>query len=170
MNGSLNALGAVHLASRSSMTRWWLALSNAYMPASQSDDWATPRDLWAKLDAIYNFDVDAAASQANHLCLDWYGLDHDNPKRRDGLNALWNGQRVWINPPYGRIIAQWAKAAQRHADGGGSVVMLLPSRTDTRWFHEYCLPNDVEFIKGRLKFGGSKVSAPFPSMIVRFNA
>ena len=89
------------------------------MPPSQSDDWATPTDLWAKLEAIYNFDVDAAASQANHLCLDWYGLDHDNPKRRDGLNASWNGRTVWINPPYGRIIAQWTKAAQRHADGGG---------------------------------------------------
>jgi len=140
------------------------------MPASQSDDWATPKELWTKLDAIHNFDVDAAASQANHLCLDWYGLDHNNPKRRDGLNASWNGRTVWINPPYGRIIADWTKAAQWHADKGGSVVMLLPSRTDTRWFHEYCLPNHVEFIKGRLKFGGSKVSAPFPSMIVRFNA
>jgi phage N-6-adenine-methyltransferase len=152
------------------MILWWLALSNAYMPQSQTDDWATPIDLWEKLDAIHNFDVDAAASQANHLCLDWYGLDHENPNRRDGLNASWNGRTVWINPPYGRIIAEWTKAAQRHADGGGAVVMLLPSRTDTRWFHEYCLPNDVEFIKGRLKFGGSLVSAPFPSMIVRFNA
>ena len=140
------------------------------MPASQSDDWATPVELWNKLDEIHDFDVDAAASQVNHLCLDWYGLDHENPKRRDGLSTLWNGRTVWINPPYGRIIAEWTKAAQRHADGGGSVVMLLPSRTDTRWFHEYCLPNDVEFIKGRLKFGGSKIAAPFPSMIVRFNA
>ena len=119
MSGLLNALDVVHLASRSSMMKWWLALSNAYMPASQSDDWATPGELWKKLDAIHNFDVDAAASQANHLCLDWYGLDHYNPKRRDGLSASWNGRTVWINPPYGRIIAEWAKAAQRHADGGG---------------------------------------------------
>lgn len=144
-------------------------MSNAYMPPSQTDNWATPIDLWNKLDEMHNFDVDAAASQANHLCLDWYGLDHENPKRRDGLTTSWNGRTVWINPPYGRIIAEWTKAAQSHANAGGSVVMLLPSRTDTRWFHEYCLPNDVEFIKGRLKFGGSLVSAPFPSMIVRFN-
>ena len=68
-----------------------------------------------------------------------------------------------------KFIAEWTKAAKRHANAGGSVVMLLPSRTDTRWFHEYCLPNDVEFIKGRLKFGASLISAPFPSMIVRFN-
>jgi site-specific DNA-methyltransferase (adenine-specific) len=148
----------------------WLQMSDAYMPQSKTDDWATPIDLWNQLDAIHNFDVDAAASQTNHLCLNWYGLDHENIKRRDGLTADWDGRTVWINPPYGRVIAQWTYAAQKHADKGGTVVMLLPSRTDTRWFHEHCLPNDVEFIKGRLKFGGSKVSAPFPSMIVRFNA
>lgn len=139
------------------------------MPPSQTDNWATPIDLWNKLNEMHKFDVDAAASKANHLCLNWYGLDHEDPQRRDGLATSWNGQSVWINPPYGRIIAEWTKAAQKHANAGGSVVMLLPSRTDTRWFHEYCLPNDVEFIKGRLKFGGSLVSAPFPSMIVRFN-
>ena len=144
-------------------------MSTAYMPPSKTDDWATPQDLWNKLNQMHSFDVDAAASQSNHLCANWYGLDHDNLNRRDGLNAHWDGQSVWINPPYGRIIAEWVKAAQRHADGGGAVVMRLPSRTDTRWFHDYCLPNEVEFIKGRLKFGDGKASAPFPSMLVRFN-
>jgi phage N-6-adenine-methyltransferase len=146
-------------------------MTGAYMPLSKTDDWATPQDLWHKLNAMHSFDVDAAASQSNHLCHNWFGLDHEDATRRDGLRASWDGKMVWINPPYGRVIAEWAKAAQLHANGGGgSVVMLLPSRTDTRWFHDYCLPNDVEFIRGRLKFGGSKVSAPFPSMIVRFNA
>ena len=145
-------------------------MNSGYMPPSKTDDWATPQDLWSKLNAVHNFDVDAAASQANHLCHNWYGLDHEDVTRRDGLKSSWDGEMVWINPPYGRVIAAWTEAAQLHADLGGSVVMLLPSRTDTRWFHDYCLPNDVEFIRGRLKFGGSKVSAPFPSMIVRFNA
>jgi len=94
-------------------------MSGAYMPISKTDDWATPADLWQKLNQMHAFDVDAAASQSNHLCDRWYGLDHDDINRRDGLNAQWDGQMVWINPPYGRVIADWAKAAQLHASGGG---------------------------------------------------
>lgn len=89
------------------------------MPPSQSIEWATPKDLWEKLYSIHDFTVDAAANQENHLCLNWYGLDHDDPKRRDGLNADWDGHSVYINPPYGRIIAKWVEAAQKHANRGG---------------------------------------------------
>lgn len=141
---------------------------NAYMPQSKTDDWATPKELWRELNRQHAFDVDAAASQSNHLCNKWYGLDHEDPTRRNGLAGDWDGESIWINPPYGRVIKDWTKAAVEHYRNGGKVVMLLPSRTDTKWFHEHCLIGDVEFIKGRLKFGDAITAAPFPSMIVRF--
>lgn len=140
-------------------------MSRAYMPPSATDDWATPSDLYANLNATHQFDLDVAASSTNHLCDEWFGLDHPDESRRDGLAADWYGH-VWCNPPYGRVIKDWVLKASQHHD---LVVMLLPARTDTRWFHELVLPNaDVKFIKGRLKFGGQTGSAPFPSMIVIF--
>lgn len=82
----------------------------------------------------------------------------------------WGGYRVWCNPPYGRYIREWvAKAAAAGDEGAEVVVMLLPARTDTKWFHDYIYHKaEIRFIRGRLKFGGSKNSAPFPSMIVIF--
>ncbi len=139
---------------------------SAYMPQSLTDDWATPIELFKQLDAQHDFDIDVAASLNNHLCDEWLGLDHPDESKRDGLTADWNGH-VWCNPPYGRGIKDWVLKASQHYD---LVVMLLPARTDTKWFHEIVLPNaDVEFIKGRLKFGGGLSPAPFPSMIVRFD-
>ena len=139
--------------------------SRAYMPPSQTDNWATPIELFNKLKAEHRFDMDVAASSTNHLCKEWFGLDHPEEGRRNGLEGQWEGH-VWCNPPYGRGIKDWVLKASKHYD---LVVMLLPARTDTKWFHELVLPNaNVEFIKGRLKFGGSKFGAPFPSMIVTF--
>jgi phage N-6-adenine-methyltransferase len=136
------------------------------MPPSVTDDWATPRDLFDKLNAVYQFDQDVAASSTNHLCDEWLGLDHSEEHKRDGLTGAWMGH-IWCNPPYGRGIADWVARAAQHPD---LVVLLLPARTDTRWFHDLVLPiADVEFIKGRLKYGNGKSPAPFPSMIVRFN-
>ena len=137
----------------------------AYMNPSETVEWATPKDLFDKLNAIHDFTLDVAASSTNALCDEWFGLDHVDESRRDGLTADWYG-RVWCNPPYGRVIKDWVKKAQEH---NNLVVMLLPSRTDTKWFHELVLPYaEVQFIKGRLKFGGSKLGAPFPSIIVTF--
>ena len=139
--------------------------SVGYMPVSLTDDWATPKWLFEKLHDVHEFDVDVAASSRNHLCDEWFGLDHDDDDRRDGLTAEWTGH-VWCNPPYGRGIVDWVLKASQHHD---LVVMLLPARTDTRWFHDIVLPHArVTFIKGRLKFGDSKSAAPFPSMIVEF--
>ena len=136
------------------------------MNPSETVEWATPKDLFDKLNAIHNFTLDVAASSNNALCDEWFGLDHVNESRRDGLAAQWYG-RVWCNPPYGRVIKYWVKKAQQHND---LVVMLLPSRTDTKWFHELVLPYaEVQFIKGRLKFGESKLGAPFPSIIVTYS-
>lgn len=136
------------------------------MPPSVTDDWATPRDLFDKLNAEYQFDQDVAASSTNHLCDEWLGLDHPEEHKRDGLTGAWMGH-VWCNPPYGRGIADWVARASQHPD---LVVLLLPARTDTRWFHDLVLGKaKLEFIKGRLKYGNGKAPAPFPSMIVRFN-
>lgn len=81
----------------------------------------------------------------------------------------WAG-RCWCNPPYGRQIGKWVEKAVKEVKRGVPlVVMLLPARTDTKWFHDYCLPyGKIEFLRGRLKFGGCENPAPFPSMIVVF--
>lgn len=116
---------------------------------SLSPHWATPKWLYDELDKEFRFDFDP--------CPLGGGID--------GLSISW-GKRNYINPPYGRGIGMWIEKAY----GCGSLcVMLLPARTDTRWFHNYCMKADeIRWIKGRLKFGESKNSAPFPSMIVIF--
>ena len=128
---------------------------------SQSDMWETPQWLFDKLNAEYNFTLDACAVPDNAKCPVYFTPD------QDGLSQDWTG-RVWCNPPYGREIGKWVrKAFECSAD---VVVMLLPARTDTRWFHDYVnRGGHVEFLKGRLHFGGSKNAAPFPSMIVVFD-
>ncbi len=85
----------------------------------------------------------------------------------DGLAMNWWGT-VFMNPPYGREIGKWMKKAYESAQTGATVVYLVPSRTDTRWWHDYAMKGEVRFIKGRLKFGGSKNSAPFASAVVIF--
>jgi len=138
----------------------------AYMPPSQTDNWTTPRWLFNELNALHKFDLDAAASSANALCTDWLGLDHNDESKRNGLTADWGYGHVWLNPPYGRVIKDWVLRASQHSD---LVVMLLPARTDTKWFHEIVLAKaEVRFLKGRLKFGDGSMPAPFPSMIVTF--
>ena len=141
-------------------------MTTAYMPVSKTDDWATPQYLFDEWNAKYQFDLDAAASSTNHKCDNWYGLDHPEESRRDGLAQGWTGT-TWVNPPYGRVLNQWVGHA---AEQLSPVVMLLPARTDTRWFHSYCINQRITFIKGRVKFGGSSFGAPFPSMIVEFHA
>ena len=135
------------------------------MPVSQTDDWATPRAFFDVLNDRYAFELDAAASQSNYLAPEWFGLDHPDMTRRDGLAGHWVG-KTWVNPPYGRGIYDWVKKASQHDN---LVVMLLPSRTDTKWFHEFLNNAHIEFIKGRLKFGNGKTPAPFPSILVTFN-
>lgn len=139
-------------------------------PALKSDrtDWETPRELFDRLDAFWHFDLDAAASDTNHLCADYY------TKETDGLAQSWAGRRVWCNPPYGKQIADWTrKAYEETRDGQTLVIMLIPARTDTRWYHDYIQGHaaEVKFIRGRLKYtlgGVAQNSAPFPSMLVRW--
>jgi phage N-6-adenine-methyltransferase len=129
--------------------------------SSKTDLWETPQDFFDKYNKIWNFSLDVCASKENKKC-DIYFTKED-----DGLSQEWVGV-CWMNPPYGRGIANWIEKAYKSSLNGATVVCLLPARTDTRWFHDYCVKGDIEFIKGRLKFGGFKNSAPFPSMVVVF--
>nr|UWF92264.1 MAG: DNA N-6-adenine-methyltransferase [Bacteriophage sp.] len=137
-------------------------MNSAVFYSSKTDMWATPQDFFDALDAEFHFTLDACAVKENAKCAAYYTPE------QNGLDQPWTGQ-VWCNPPYGRNVGQWVKKAHDTASGGGCVVMLLPARTDTRWFHDYIYgKTEVRFIKGRLKFGGCQNAAPFPSMVVIF--
>lgn len=135
------------------------------MFSSKTDEWATPQDLFDYLNSIYHFTLDVCANEINHKCSNYY------TKEDDGLKQSWDGV-FWMNPPYGRVIYQWVKKAFEEAykpNRNNVGVLLLPARTDTKWFHEFCAKGTVIFVKGRLKFNEGKNSAPFPSMIVVFD-
>tara|TARA_R100000742_G_C4212308_1_gene38355 strand:+ start:147 stop:578 length:432 start_codon:yes stop_codon:yes gene_type:complete len=133
------------------------------MFSSKTDMWATPQDVFDKLNEEFNFNTDVCASSTNAKCSHYY------TKQDNGLLQDWKGT-CFMNPPYGRTIGEWVSKAYKESTKGATVVCLLPSRTDTRWWHDNIIDNDAEvrFIKGRLKFGGHNNSAPFPSAIVIF--
>ena len=137
------------------------------MFSSATDNWSTPQDFFDKLNDEFHFTLDVCADENNHKC------EHYYTKEIDGLSRPWIGT-VWCNPPYGRKIGEWVRRAYISSQiGSATVVMLLPARTDTRWFHDYIYNKsntEIRFIKGRLKFGGCKNSAPFPSMVVIFRS
>lgn len=129
--------------------------------SSQTNEWATPQDFFDSLHKEFKFNLDPCATKENAKCKKYF------TEKDDGLKKSWNDFRVFCNPPYGREIGKWVKKGSEAQ--GGVVVMLIPARTDTRYFHEYIYHKaEIRFLKGRLKFGGSKNSAPFPSMIVIF--
>lgn len=130
--------------------------------SSATDLWSTPQKVFDDLNAEFHMTLDVCATADNAKCGAYYD------KEADGLAQDWSGKRCWMNPPYGREIGKWV---QKAAQGGAqTVVCLLPARTDTRWWHDYIQDKaEVRFIKGRLKFGDCKNSAPFPSAIVIFN-
>jgi phage N-6-adenine-methyltransferase len=143
------------------------------MFSSKSDEWETPQDLFNKLNNEFNFTLDPCATEENHKCNKYYTI------KDDGLSKDWSNEIVFVNPPYGRSIGKWVEKSYKESLKGTIVVMLIPSRTDTKWFHDYIYNKaEIRFIKGRLKFvnrlfptwnkeGNYKLSpAPFPSMIV----
>ena len=130
------------------------------LTSSNTDEWATPQDLFDTLNATFHFTLDPCATPENAKCAKFY------TKVQDGLKQDWGGEVIWCNPPYGREIGKWIQKCAEHR---GVAVMLIPARTDTRWWHSYIDKNPdahVYFIKGRLKFGDGKNPAPFPSAIV----
>lgn len=132
--------------------------------SSQSELWETPQQFFDQLNCEFHFGLDACAVPENAKCNNYFSPEED------GLSQKWVGYgTVWCNPPYGRDIGKWVQKAYETAKGGETVVMLLPARTDTKWFHEFIYGKaEIRFVRGRLKFGGSKNNAPFPSMITVF--
>jgi phage N-6-adenine-methyltransferase len=130
---------------------------------SNTDLWATPQDFFDKLNAFWKFDLDVCALPENAKCKKYF------TPQDDGLKQHWDGV-CWMNPPYGREIGKWMAKAYTASAYGATVVCLVPARTDTKWWHDYAMKGQIEFIKGRLKFGNSKNSAPFPSAIVVFQS
>ena len=129
------------------------------MYSSKTDLWSTPQYLFDELNKEFNFTIDVCAIPENAKCQKFYTPDID------GLQQKWDGV-CWCNPPYGRSIGKWVEKSYEEYCKGNIIVMLLPARTDTKWFHNYIYGKaEIRFIKGRLKFGNSKNSAPFPSMI-----
>ena len=130
--------------------------------SSLSVEWETPQGLFDELAKEFAFDLDVCATPQNHK------VDRYFTEEQDGLGQVWAGI-CWMNPPYGRGISAWIEKAFCAAiHNGATVVCLLPARTDTRWFHDFCVKGEIRFVKGRLKFGKHYNSAPFPSMIVIF--
>lgn len=129
--------------------------------SSKTDLWETPQDLFDKLNSEFHFTVDVCATQENAKCPVFF------TQEQDGLKQSWTGV-CWCNPPYGRAITKWVKKAYESSQNGATVVMLIPSRTDTAWWHDYVIKGGMRFLRGRLKFGNSKNSAPFPSAICIF--
>lgn len=131
--------------------------------SSKTNEWATPQELYNQLDREFLFTLDPCATPENAKCERFF-TEADN-----GLLQSWDNERVFCNPPYGRQLKQWVKKASEAR--GGVVVLLIPARTDTSYFHDYIYRSgaQIRFIRGRLKFGNSKNSAPFPSMVVVFN-
>jgi len=134
-------------------------MMNKGLFTSKTDEWETPQELFDELNEEFNFTLDPCATKENAKCDKFY------TKKENGLIQDWSGERVFMNPPYGRVIGKWVKKASESK--AEIVVCLLPARTDTKWFHDYIYHKaEIRFLKGRIKFGGGKNSAPFPSMIV----
>jgi phage N-6-adenine-methyltransferase len=132
--------------------------------SSKTDLWATPPDFFAELDQEFHFDLDPCANSENHKTARYF------TKEDDGLKQAWGGSRVFCNPPYGRETGLWVKKAYEEGHKPNTlVVLLIPARTDTAYFHDYILGrSEIRFVRGRLKFGEAQNAAPFPSMVVIF--
>ena len=133
------------------------------MFSSKTDLWSTPQKFYDELDKEFHFTLDPCATKENHKCEKYY------TKEEDGLKQSRDNEIVFCNPPYWREIKNRVQKA--YFTRGGVTVMLLPARTDTSRFHDYIYKKaEIRFIRGRLKFGDGKNSAPFPSMVVIFRS
>ncbi|MDU0422519.1 DNA N-6-adenine-methyltransferase [Staphylococcus haemolyticus] len=130
--------------------------------SSKSNEWTTPQYLFDELNDEFNFTLDPCATDENAKCSKYFTIEDD------GLSKDWSNDVVFMNPPYGREIKKWIKKAYEESLNGATVVCLIPARTDTTYWHDFIFDkaDDIKFLKGRLKFGNSKNSAPFPSAIV----
>ncbi len=143
---------------------------NDILFSSKRMDWETPQDFFDELDKEFNFTLDPCCTKQTKKCKTYF------TEKDDGLSKDWSGHRVFMNPPYGREIGKWIKKGYEESLKGILVVCLIPPRTDTNWWWNYCMKGKIRFIKGRLKFKGRNTkgelvqnSATFPSAIIIFN-
>jgi len=136
------------------------------MMSSKKMDWQTPQAFFDKLNQEFNFTLDPATNGTNALCSKFF------TEAQDALAQSWQGETCYVNPPYGRVLKNWIrKAYEESKDPNTTVVMLIPARTDTKYWHEYVMQaSEIRFVQGRLKFGGGQTDdpAPFPSAVVVF--
>lgn len=139
-------------------------MNNELMFSSKTDLWSTPWNFFDKLNDEFHFTLDPCSTHENAKCYKHFTIEED------GLLQDWGNEVVFCNPPYGRQIKDWVKKAYEESQKDNTtVVMLIPARTDTIYFHEYIYHKaEIRFIKGRLKFGDAKNAAPFPSMVIIF--
>lgn len=137
-------------------------MNKELMFSSKKQDYETPQDFFEKLDNEFHFTLDPCADSENAKCEMYFTIE------QDGLKQDWKGETVFCNPPYGRKLKEWVKKAYNESlKPNTTVVMLIPARTDTTYFHDYILPYaEIRFVRGRLKFSDSKNAVPFPSMVV----
>ena len=133
------------------------------MLSSESDEWDTPQWLFDALDKEFGFTLDPCSNWdgSNAKCENHYSL------RENGLMKDWGTEVVFVNPPYSSV-ADWVRKSYGSALEGATVVMLIPSRTDTKWWHKFCMKAEIRFLRGRLKFGDAEDNAPFSSAIIVF--
>lgn len=136
------------------------------MFSSATDLWSTPQATFDALNMEFGFVLDVCALPENAKCQEFLTPEMDAMT----IDWAWwaKNRPCWMNPPYGREIGKWVQKAHETSSRGSMVVCLLPARTDTSWWHDYCMKGEVRFIRGRLKFGGQSNSAPFPSAVVVF--
>lgn len=141
---------------------------NDALLSSKNMNWCTPPDFFAELDQEFHFELDPAATDKSAKCARYF------TPADDGLSQDWGGCSVFCNPPYGRAIQDWVRKGYEESQKPGTVVvMLIPARTDTSYFHDYIFhgkADEVRFLRGRLKFtdedGNAKDAAPFPSAVI----
>lgn len=142
---------------------------NEALFSSKNMNWCTPQEFFDELNAEFHFTLDAAATDKSAKCPNYYTPE------KDGLKQPWiGGGAVFCNPPHGKQIGEWVRKAYEEAQRGTTIVLLIPSRTDTAYFHDYIYGKaELRFVRGRLKFtdedGNAKQAAPFPSMVVVYN-
>lgn len=132
---------------------------------SRGSDWATPDELFKELDNEFHFTLDPCASDWNAKCEKYF------TEKNDGLKQDWGKERVFVNPPYGKILGEWMKKAYESAQKGAVVVCLVPAATDLAWFHDYALKGEIRFLRGRPRFKtkeGTWQQTFSPSIVIIF--
>lgn len=144
-------------------------MNTQVMFSSQEEKWQTPQHIFDELNQEFNFTLDPCAQHDSAKCKKYY------TPVEDGLKQSWSGETVFVNPPYGRELKKWVKKCHDEAiHGDATVVMLIPSRTDTTYFHDYIYNvAEIRFLRGRIKFINPYTkkpgdAAPFGSMVVIF--